>query len=478
MTVKSKYRFTQYPDGFKVEAPDRVPVRVTLFPTGFRIDSLEAAPREPRQLMLFPELQEVEPELKLNLVQYPRLVETVADASMSNWSPPKPGIPFRGVRIWAKKKTARALGKRIHRQWQRLVAKIDPLVWRVQKAVYAAAPCLSTPLLHVPELYQHPYLVSDILRYRAAAIAVNIGDTLCQWRRARQHEAALPQPGGLAIMPLDIEYRYSVRPEFAVQQMAADWQRLYSSTEVAYGSLRRTLMQLPGGISIWPHTVLPIVHLVRPMTDRLELATLLRAVMIQRERLIDEGASHLRTFHYARRSEIREAMDLVAAELAMPLSHRRNDAIATFVQFLCDYPDQHCGGLVSLARKSIAWHRDDGQRQQAALNALGQLSEDTSTRLPPIPLPEEGGVRFLASVGEILEEGERMKHCIGSYTEPAVHGRCYLFHVDYGGTSATVEVGPNGRVRQSFGPRNSQNEATSYGRQVLSRWATGLLISS
>jgi hypothetical protein len=37
-----------------------------------------------------------------------------------------------------------------------------------------------------------------------------------------------------------------------------------------------------------------------------------------------------------------------------------------------------------------------------------------------------------------------------------------------------VEVGCEGKVRQSQGPRNQRNQATAWGRRLLGRWARQL----
>jgi hypothetical protein len=92
--------------------------------------------------------------------------------------------------------------------------------------------------------------------------------------------------------------------------------------------------------------------------------------------------------------------------------------------------------------------------------------------LPPISLPTDARVHFLATAGEIYAEGEKMGHCIGSYAERAIAGRCYLFHVDYGDRQASVEVDPFGWVKQAFGPYNEINAASDWGRQVLAVWAS------
>jgi len=68
-----------------------------------------------------------------------------------------------------------------------------------------------------------------------------------------------------------------------------------------------------------------------------------------------------------------------------------------------------------------------------------------------------------------------MQHCVASYTEEAIEGKCYLFHVEHAGAAATVEVGWNGKVWQANGPRNQQNAAAQWGRRVLGRWGKDVM---
>jgi len=106
----------------------------------------------------------------------------------------------------------------------------------------------------------------------------------------------------------------------------------------------------------------------------------------------------------------------------------------------------------------------------ARVKEQGDIDVATPTARPPFALPEVAGIRFLATVGEVVEEGQRMGHCIGNYAAAAVAGDCYLFHVDYQGDSASVEVGSDGIVRQAAGPENADNPATRWGKRQLRDW--------
>jgi hypothetical protein len=233
-------------------------------------------------------------------------------------------------------------------------------------------------------------------------------------------------------------------------------------------------MNLPGRV---PHRLvcdLRRVHLERPLDNRLELlGVVLHAIVrADREELAAERADHSHLFMHARAGQMREAMRRVAGYLRQPLDARKAGDVRQFIQFLADYPQHHGGNVVGLAERTIRWHRDRQQEQTAAMRR--HYGADTPTTVPPVPLPRRPEVRFLDTVGAICTEAETMQHCVASYIDLAVQGNCYLFHVRYRGEEATVEVGLDGKVRQSQGPRNQRNRASAWGRRILGRWAKQL----
>ena len=155
-------------------------------------------------------------------------------------------------------------------------------------------------------------------------------------------------------------------------------------------------------------------------------------------------------------------------------SPRRWRDIRDLVQFIDDYPDRHNGNIVGLAGKSIRWHREIAEGRIRADG--GTYDDNAELAKPPIPLPDLPGIRFLATVGDVRAEGEHMQHCIASYIKKAMNGAAYLFHVEFEGDQASVEVDWMGNVIQAHGPRNQMNSAVEWGRRALMRW--GRAISS
>ena len=448
---ESKYKFTEHRFGFSIEAPNRCPMTVQLVPTGFVV-----RPRVPRQLFLFQPSDQQWPLPSANLIHYRRLVQQIAEGLMSRWRPPNGAPPLDEVKRRAISNTARAIGHRVHTQWKRLRDKSDPRVVQTQKAVFATGR-FDPRILHEPTLYRDQYLMRDIQKYRAAASLVGIADLLYQRRQEQQARESFD-----AADADDTDFEQVVA-------YISDWQSVCSPTGRSYRSLRRTLMRLPGRVPPTLLRKLTDVHLERPVTDRVELISLLLST-----ELIDRRGGQRpgleRMFMHVTRGQIRDSMQLVRQQLARRWSLRRVGDMDAFLSYVLDYPEDHHGKLSSLARKAIRYHANLTVDDFDEFFAEEPLEDDEVTARPIIPLPKFPGVRFLETVGAIRQEGRDMNHCIGGYAQAAVDGNSFLFSVLHQGQRASVEVDLLGRVRQSYGPANVSNEAARYGRRVLGIW--------
>lgn len=477
MGKRSKYSIIEQPDGFRMEGADRTPVTVRLWPT-----YLEASYQGERDPYRWPDGRR---RRRFGFYSYYDLSAYIAQGLMAYWQlPVRDDRPtWSGLRQWAVKQTAGAIGKRIHAQWKRLLAMARPDVLAVQRAIFATTFGEAELATHV-ELYRHKYVVSDIVNYRAAAIAARHVEDLArrqhdvaQIEKARllrnskeaQELQALAEGLGFRIQlntnPAN-EYR---EPDFVQQiELMHNWRGLFSPTCEPYRSLNRTLMSLPGGVPSGLVCNLAKVRMQRPIFERLELLALTYSLI---KRFAQSNGRHGHLFHYARTSQIKEAMARVAAHTHNDLSPRRARHVRFLIGFLADYPHEHRGNIVGLADKSIRWHRE--QRETRAAQEAARLGVDTEAARPPIPLPRAEGVRFLTTVGDICREGVDMRHCIASYAARAVDGNCYLFHVEHNGEHSTVAVARDGRDVEAVGPGNQRNGAAAWGRRVLNRWGRG-----
>ena len=451
-----------------------------------------------------------------------------------------PKRPWSGVSQWAYAQTAKALYPRLYREWQHLLESVDPHKLKVIRAVSLANYGSTSPGPETwPELYapQYAYLRADIERFRAAAIACRRASELVLAHRGRavmreahylelrgqaQQEEARLRAAGIdptTVQPtVEIEFvpgyplQWPLAPtheRYLWDELAGiennrsvimaglvEWRSLFSSRGDgrSYRSLNRSLTHLPGGIPPRLLGALGAIELERPVTDRVDLLTLLLYANLYQLRSRRERAlpDHLPLFMHATRSHIETALGRFAAHTQQPPLKAKTRPLEQLVGFLTDYPYEHRGNLVGLTERAIEWHRALNEPRPAFGNGQGQgdLSDlpaaDTPLARPPIELPApqrrvKGSgleVRFLATVGDILEEGRVMGHCIASYTHEALAGECYLFHVEYRGEKASVQVDESGYIRQSFGPLNRRNEASEGGRQALTCWGRQLRVQA
>ena len=170
---RSKYHVMEHARGFSVEALDRPPVTVSCEPTFLEVEpSLIGKPQ------------------RFGFYDFRRLVRAVAEGLMRDWKPPRGmGPNYMHIREWAIDQTARAITHRAHRQWKRLLGFVDQPVLAVHRSVFAAT-MDGAVVASCPELYRSPYLVRDIVRYRAAAIAARHVSSLGEWARAGKVESS------------------------------------------------------------------------------------------------------------------------------------------------------------------------------------------------------------------------------------------------------------------------------------------------
>jgi len=329
----------------------------------------------------------------------------------------------------------------------RVLRRADPRVAAVWAATSAEAE-VPSDVVFARELYDDPWIVRDVLRWRAAAIAL-------------AHVETTLRPADAADTP-------------AFLAALRRWPALFAPDGVPYRSLHRTLMNLPRDVPASVVCALRRVRLERPLVDAVELcATGIAAdAYAAPDRAGDVAASHRRIWHHARRAEIVAAVARVAAETDRRLDPRQAGDVATIVRFVADCPEPFGGRLAGLVDRALRWHRLDAREREDVHDAGGI---DAPARRPPIPLPREPGITFLDRVGAIGAEGERMHSCVAGYAASAVDGWCYLFHVEHAGEHATVEVSPRGEVVQAEGPCNTENRAARWGRQRLALWGRGLL---
>jgi hypothetical protein len=368
-----------------------------------------------------------------------------------------------GVPIWRTDASTLApqvetsLTKGIERHRLRLVGRVPSEVHRAQQRIQQQEPLRGRHLHLTRELYERRYLVADVLKFRAAAVAVAHFRDLC----TNHVQAALYTEPALDLLE--------------------KWPALFSPDGLAYRSLRRTLASLSDEV---PATMLPtlrFVRLPRPITDPFELTAVCAAADTKRRARHhpEVWPNRLEIFLQARSDEIRGAVERLAVLTGRRLEGRSFADIDALIRYL-DFPDIHNGRLGGLLEKAIRWHGHVARRgleemlEQTGLPPhLKRL--DTPTARPEFPLPNDPRVRFLDTVGSVLEEGRQMGHCVATLAASAVQGVCHLFHVALQGEKATIELDRDGRVVEAAGPGNSDNEAVRWGCRALEECARAAL---
>lgn len=427
--VRDRYRFIDYPDGFRIEPSAGTAVTVRLEPWAFVVTN------------------EASDNRRINLL-CPLLRLTHQVAAMIR-STGRGEAAARTIRTWK-------IAPGVAAQRERLLARVNPTILAVQRTISELCGKV-VPAAQSEALFRDPYVSGDVLRYPAATIALayiesDLWEHFCAYHLRR---TAPPSP------------------ELAAEAMR-NWRGLFAPAGVPYRSLNRTLMNLSR--SVPPRLVCQLnrVRLERPIFDPLELTTLLLHVATTPATSDPEvRTSQRRILLHATADQIRRAVARVGAATERELNPYRRQDLVFALTYLGDYPEPYCATIDGLAERAIRWHREAALRaqHQQLLDQLGGAARHT--KRPPVPLPTTEGITFLSTVGQVLAEGRRMENCIATYAHAAVAGKSFLFHIERGSEMASVEVDPRGLVRQGAGPRNCHNAAATWGRIHLAAWGRG-----
>jgi hypothetical protein len=338
-SMEHEYRYKAFEtrDGFLIDGGSgRVPIRVT---HGGTCWLLECGTEQ----------------MRFGLYQVMALADAAAARAMAGWQRrPESRAPDHVLREWACRQTARAMAYLVAEQAHRLLPRTDPTVLAVQRAIFAAT--FGAGALALDKSFYgivDRYVIADICRYRAAAVAArNLGET---WGPSRfdRHEPHCSRARPDCICAISTT---------RAAEHLENWRGLFSPTGRPYTSLNRTLMNLPGGVSHHLVCNLGCITLERPVTDRVELTVLALSADYRR-------TANQALFRRTERRQVETALRRVAAAIRTPLTSRRTRDLRTLVGYLADYPERHEGNMGGLAGRAIRWHRDAPRRQVEELVA-------------------------------------------------------------------------------------------------------------
>jgi hypothetical protein len=301
-----------------------------------------------------------------------------------------------------------------------------------------------TPLVFSRAVLDARVFQRDVLRFPAAAFAAAFVECVSATRPPATHVDEL-------------------------RRRLDNWRALYSPTHVATRAVNKTLARFGAGEHVVDLWALSDVDLERPVQSALHLE-----VLAARSRILDDTRRvHLQLLQHV---DERELAELVARACNTPSAARERGGggAEILVNVLVDAREARPrGGLRALVRAGLrrrprraheTTHGDDGAIDSNVDHALA---------LPPIPLPDDENIRFLARLFDVYAEAEHMRHCIRQRTFEATVGTAFLFHVVHGNSEASIEVDENGTVTQAAGPANIDNAAAAWGRARLQVWGSG-----
>lgn len=409
----SKYRFEDTPDGFIIHRDENQSVRIMYHEASLRLANGDDQFTESFGLF----------DRRLGEAVATRFTEFTHRGRIN-----------KSTRQQSNDMIARALATRLKVAIARICNEIAPReVVDLQRKMFASTQThcavLSYPALYTDEF---KYLRADLMNYNACRMFV------------KQYEV--------------------------VQFEALVAWRKTLTTACSNKAMQKTIDHFPVGVSF--HSIGYLINAIveRPVTTRLHMIALL-SLCEHHNRV-----RHMRAVANASDAEVIKAVRAYSDTVIN--KNVKHQVLAGLLSPIFDYDQDYNGDLEGLARRSREWH---GQQQRNGL-AIGRnrwrydlWTDDKPTKVPEgvdLDKLHEQGITLLDSANAVIREGTLMDHCVGGYAQKAVNGECYLFHVertsDEGTTEmATVEISPSGRVRQSYGPRDTHNSASRYGKAAL-----------
>ncbi len=129
-------------------------------------------------------------------------------------------------------------------------------------------------------------------------------------------------------------------------------------------------------------------------------------------------------------------------------------------------------GIGDLERRTVG--SDAGNLLRAAVFGSRLLRGAPVVRTfpsPPWSPPSAAGVRLLTTDLELVEEGQRMHHCIANHVPRALRGASFVFHVEHELDRATAELDAEGNLVAVFGFANEvDTPACLHARDVFEGW--------
>jgi hypothetical protein len=390
-----------------------------------------------------------------NAYNFNKILDSIVDAIYVGWTSHQNKYPPKKLVKWMKGVTGRSLNKRVYVEWERCLNSLNPTTREIHKKLFAVS-CGNGDYLTLNSILKdnNPYVISDLLNYKASRIAL-------------LYEAWNPHDG--------------------------DWINCFSPCG-AYRTINRVVNNLPNGVPPYLFGFLKNVQMEYPIFEKNRMMLFLKGAGFANWYQPSRLQTIFKIIQRSTEEDVKNTIKFMWQYFPSKDSgdFRRIRDVGRVMSLLLDYPVNNDRlSMLGWAREAERYNhdlelqervREEENRRRAEEHRLEseerrkkheerqKILQESLTALPPIALPENPSIKFLDTFKAVQEEGKEMEHCVATYAERAVLGHCYLFHVEHNGVPATVEVSPEGFVRQSYSKRDKINEASEYAKEQLSRW--------
>lgn len=423
---------------------------------------------------------DVNTEYNAGRIRYPihlyacvELIQRIADSAFIGWESPlkvsDPRKAWFGAREWSVDKVKHAIARRVTEQWRSILADNYPpwfldLHKRIFNATHRALDPLRSLML-LDESGHDPYLISDVMSYRAAAHAMLMGAIT---------EEPRDQEGLFILVGRDGDVDF--------KDVLKEWTIVYDVDLVLNRSKRRTIMNMPHFVSTKMLQYFRYIKLDRPLFTKQEVtwACVLSKMFHTGVCPWNRNGSIL----HPAKDDLNNAVRKYATMTGESLSVNATKSYHMLGEYIRDATEAHfvragdwmgdARTVTSLYKTAHEIHGDLNRRQAERMFSLHDGDPEEETKRPVLEPPKGKAITFLETAGAIVEEGVLMKHCIANYAGRAVQGGIYIFHIEFKGTMATAAVTSTGGAVQVHGPRNKVNTAVKYGRTIFNAWAKQL----
>jgi hypothetical protein len=377
---------------------------------------------------------------------YCDLLRDAVKQSLHNWSPPKTGkiakikseYQDNVIDKWKTQsltqKYVKILSKSFHEIWLKMLANADNEMLALDKGLF-----------------------------RAKGPKADFGDFEKLYSNIKENKFALKDatnyiPACLFYLTNKC-YDNNHRPQFINHD--EDWKAFYSLDNKQYGHLNKTLMNIKYPVRFDILLKLRELRLPRPVLSRTELYSLILSVSRFKNIVVKSDKNEiLKAVRYFNQINQRDV---------------KCNSFNQFNQFwidINDYPENYYGTIKGLVKRSHEWH--ERQLRDGIVRSAKRNGYYTGQKLaiPPFSLEKlDKKIKFLDTVGKLCDEGIKLGHCVGTYSDRAVRGRSFIFSIEYQKELATLELVANPWVvNQCRGPRNRPNKASKWAEKYFKRF--------